>query len=256
MKLTVRDVSELLAVSEKTVYRWISDRKLPGYRMSGQYRFSRAEVLEWATANKLNVSLRTLQETESPDQPLPTLPDALQAGGVFYRIEGVDKETALRNAVEVVRLPDEVDREFLLQALLARERLTSTAVCDGIAIPHARNPVVLHVNKPLVTLCFLEHAIDFDALDGRPVQALFLITSPTGRAHLHLLSRLSFALRDAGFRSLVQGQASREDLFNALRRVSASLPGPGVANLPTPNVVDSPDAGSRAGQGGAGEVGP
>ena len=51
MKLTVRDVSELLDVSEKTVYRWLNDGKLPGYRMSGQYRFSRAEILEWATAN-------------------------------------------------------------------------------------------------------------------------------------------------------------------------------------------------------------
>jgi PTS system nitrogen regulatory IIA component len=135
MKLTVRDVSELLDVSEKTVYRWINDRKLPGYRMSGQYRFSRAEVLAWATANKINVSPAALSDVENPNEVLPTLPDALQAGGIFYRIEGNDVASALRNVVEVVRLPDEVDRAFLLEVLLARENLASTAVGDGIAIP-------------------------------------------------------------------------------------------------------------------------
>ena len=224
MKLTVRDVSELLDVSEKTVYRWVSDRKLPGYRMSGQYRFSRAEVLEWATGNKLNVSLGALQEAQNLDQPLPTLPEALQAGGIFYRIGGSDVSSALRSAVEVVRLPDEVDREFLFQVLLAREQLASTGIGDGIAIPHARNPIVLHVDKPLVSLCFLEQGIDFGALDSVPVHALFTLISPTVRAHLHLLSRLLFALRDQKFKALVLAQGSRDELMEAVRRISADLP--------------------------------
>jgi nitrogen PTS system EIIA component len=224
MKLTVRDVSELLDVSEKTVYRWINDRKLPGYRMSGQYRFSRAEVLEWATSNKLNISIGALQEAQDPDQPPPTLSEALQVGGVFYRIGGRDRESALRSVVEVVRLPDEVDREFLLQVLLAREQLASTGIGDGIAIPHARNPTVQHVDRPLVSLCFLEQPIDFGALDGRPVQALFTVISPTVRAHLHLLSRLSFALRDKAFKALVAAQAGRDDLMQSVRRISTDSP--------------------------------
>ena len=166
MKLTVRDVSELLDVSEKTVYRWVNERKLPGYRLSGQYRFSRAEVLEWATANKLNLTIGALQEAQSLDQPLPTFPEALQTGGIFYRIAGSDKEAALRSVVEVVRLPDEVDREFLVQVLLAREQLASTGIGDGIAIPHARNPVVQHLAKPMVALCFLEAPITMDPWMG------------------------------------------------------------------------------------------
>jgi PTS system nitrogen regulatory IIA component len=233
MKLTVRDVSELLDVSEKTVYRWLNDGKLPGYRMSGQYRFSRAEILEWATANKLNVSLGALQEAENPEQPVPTLPEALQTGGIFYRIGGTDIASALRSVVEVLRLPEEVDREFLFQVLLAREQLASTGIGDGIAIPHARNPIVLHVDKPLVSLCFLEQPIDFGALDARPVQALFTLISPTVRAHLHLLSRLSFALRDAEFKSLLMAQAARDELLKAVRRITAELATP--PGIPTSN---------------------
>ena len=124
----------------------------------------------------------------------------------------------------MLKLPDEVDREFLYQVLLARETLGSTGIGDGIAIPHVRNPIVLHVTKPTVTLCFLEHPIDFGAIDGRPVDILFTLISPTVRAHLHLLSRLSFVLQDASFRSALKHQASRDALIELVSRAEATLP--------------------------------
>ncbi len=223
MQLSVRDVSDLLEVSEKTVYRWINERSLPGYRLSGQYRFNRAELLEWATSNKVNVSPKIFQETEQQAGPLPDLGDALQAGGIFYRLSGADKNSALRSVVEILRLPEEVDREFLFQVLLAREALESTAIGEGIAVPHVRNPIVLHVAKPMITLCFLETPVDFAALDGQPVHALFTLISPTVRAHLHLLSRLAFSLRDKGLKTAIATQANREDILSAVRRISHRL---------------------------------
>jgi PTS system nitrogen regulatory IIA component len=80
-----------------------------------------------------------------------------------------------------------------------------------------------------VTLCFLERPVDFDALDGKPVEALFTIISPTLRAHVNLLSRLCFGLRDTAFRTLVHQQAGREELFGAMRRISDSYPAPASA---------------------------
>jgi PTS system nitrogen regulatory IIA component len=223
MQLTVRDVATLLNVSEKSVYRWITDGSMPAYRVIGQYRINRAELLEWATANKINVSSKIFQESEAESSPLPNLSEALQTGGIFYRLSGGDKESALRSVVETLHMPEEVNRDFLLQVLLAREALESTGIGDGIAIPHMRNPIVLHVPKPIVALCFLEKPIEFGALDGRPVHALFSLISPTVRAHLHLLSRLAFALRDPGFKDLIINQGSRDDILAAARRISESL---------------------------------
>ena len=80
-------------------------------------------------------------------------------------------------------------------AILAREALGSTGIGDGIAIPRVRNPIVLHLSRPIVTLCFLERPVDFGALDGQPVTTLFTLISPTVRAHLHLLSRLSYNMQ-------------------------------------------------------------
>jgi PTS system nitrogen regulatory IIA component len=68
--------------------------------------------------------------------------------------------------------------------------------------------------------------VDFGALDGQPVATLFTLVSPTVRAHLHLLSRLAFALRDDRFKTAVRTQASRDEIFLALHAAEAALAPP------------------------------
>src|SRR5260221_8500675 len=229
MQLTVRDVAKYFQVSEKTVYRWVNQGVLPAYRMNDQYRFNRAELLEWATSRRMNVSPDIFAEPETAATPLPKLVEALQAGGIFYRVGGTDKESVLRAVVETLRLPEEVDRDFLLHVLLAREALESTGIGDGIAIPHVPNPIVLHVTRPLITLCFLERAVEFNAIDGKLVSIVFSLISPTVRAHLRLLSRLSFALQDSGFKASIHRQGSRDEIYAEARRIEATLlPRPGA----------------------------
>jgi PTS system nitrogen regulatory IIA component len=217
MNLSVKDAARLLSVSEKTIYRWIKQAIVPAYRVHEQYRFNRAELLEWATARRISVAPEAFQEPETDPTPLPSLSEALEAGGVFYRLEGKSRDEVLADLVDHLRLPEEVDRPYLLQVLIARERLASTAIGDGIAIPHPRNPVLLHITRPTVTLGFLENPADFHALDGRPVSILFTLISPTQRSHLHLLSKLGFVLKDRRFRKVLEGQGSREEIFAALR---------------------------------------
>ncbi len=223
MNLSVRDAASLLKVSEKTIYRWIHQQVVPAYRVQEQYRFNRAELLEWATSRRLNVSSEIFFEPEAEGLSIPSLVAALEAGGVHYRVSGSDKPSALREVVQLLRLPEEVDREFLLRVILAREAIAPTAIGDGIAIPHVRNPVVLHVGRPSITLCFLDQAIEYGALDCKPVHTLFTIISPTTRAHLHLMSRLAFVLRDAEVRRAIERQESRPQLLREVARAEEQL---------------------------------
>jgi PTS system nitrogen regulatory IIA component len=223
MKLLVKDAARLLDVSEKTIYRWIKQGSIPAYRLNEQYRFNRAELLEWATSRRIAVCPEIFREEESEAASLPHFAEALRAGGIHYRIAGDDKSSALHHVVEAMRLPPEVDREFLHEVLLAREALGSTAIGEGIAIPHVRNPVILHLERPMITLCFLDRPVDFGALDRRPVNVLFTVISPTVRAHLHLLSRLSFALRDRAFKEAIVGQAARDEIMAAAVRCEDAL---------------------------------
>lgn len=224
MQLSVKDTAKILNVSEKTIYRWIKQHVIPFYQINEQYRFNRSELLEWATSRRIQVSPEIFQEIEHSKTPLPSLTEALKTGGISYRVGGNDKPSVLHAIVDILSLPEEVDREFLYQVLMARETLGSTGIGDGIAIPHVRNPVVLHVSKPSMTLCFLDQPIDFGALDGQPVSTLFTLISPTIRAHLHILSRLGFVLQNQEFKTALNNQASREDLMELLAHAEAALP--------------------------------
>ncbi len=221
MQLTVKDICNLLNVSERTVYRWIKSESIPCYKINEQYRFNKVEILEWATAQKISVSPDIFTEPDSGD--LPRLSEAIEAGGIHYRVSGTDKEGVLKSIVAQMRLPAEVDINFLLQVLLARESLGSTAIGEGIAIPHPRNPIVLHVPKPIVALCFLETPIDFGALDGIPVSIIFTLISPTIRSHLHLLSRLSFALKHDEWRRVLARPGVREEILDVLKRIEVDF---------------------------------
>jgi nitrogen PTS system EIIA component len=223
MKITVKDAAKLLDVSEKTIYRWIKQQSIPAYQINDQYRFNKAELLEWATSKRIKVSAEIFSETEYESAALPSLSEALEAGGVFYRLEGDNRNEVLANIVEHLRLPEEVDREFLLRILVAREEMESTGIADGIAIPHARSPIVQHVSRPTVTLCFLDHPVDFKSLDGKPVHTLFTLVTPTIRSHLHLLSRIAFALRDPEFTALIQRQGLREEILTEIRRIESKI---------------------------------
>lgn len=217
MQLSVRDVARMLNVSEKSIYRWIQQGQLPAYKVNEQYRFNRAELLEWANAQKINVSTEMFAEPDGGEEVMPDFADSLEAGGIFYRLEGDNKETALRSVVDVMKLPPDMDRELLYRVLLARESMASTGVGEGIAIPHVRNPIVLSVNHPAICLCFLEKPIEFDAIDGQPVHTLFTLVSPTVRIHLYMLSRIAHALRDPAFKEVVYRQGSRDEILAAAR---------------------------------------
>jgi PTS system nitrogen regulatory IIA component len=223
MELRFRDVVKLFAVPEKKIYQWIEGQGLPARQVGGQYRFNRAELLEWATIRQVHLSSEIFGEPPNGSVRSPGLADALRAGGIFHGVGVCDRESALRAIVKNMPLPNDTDREFLIEMLLAREALASTGIGDGIAIPHVRNPVVLHVPQAMISLCLLATPIEFAAVDGKPVHALFSLVSPTVRVHLHLLSRLALALRDAGFKAAVTRRASAEEILKEARRVEAGL---------------------------------
>ncbi|MHB8878564.1 MAG: PTS sugar transporter subunit IIA [Myxococcaceae bacterium] len=224
MHLTVRDAAKLLRTPEKQIYRWVEEGELPYIRVNEQPRFNRTELLEWATAKRLPISVELFHDDEDRHKALPTLVEALEADGLHYQVGGTDRASVLRAVLGVMRLPAELDQETLVEVLLAREALGSTGVGDGIAIPHVRQPIAVHGASVSLALCFLEKPVDFGAPDGKPVHALFVIISPTIRGHLQLLARLSAALHDPGFKAAVVRRAPAAELLAAAHRVEASFP--------------------------------
>lgn len=95
-------------------------------------------------------------------------------------------------------------KKKILSALLEREKLGSTALGGGVAIPHARLDLI---KKPLIVIGISKKGLDFDSLDGEPVYVVFLILSPRDDEgqHLKILANISKILRDKYFLSRLRG---------------------------------------------------
>lgn len=223
MNLSVKEASRLLSVSEKTIYRWIKQEIIPAYKIHEQYKFNRAELVEWATSRRIGAPQESFLAPSEKTAPRINLAEALEAGGIFYRTGGTDRDQVLAEVVHHLRLPEEVDRNTLLKILIARENLCSTGIGNGIALPHLRNPGLLPMTRPTITLSFLEHKVDFQAIDNRPVDILCTILTPDLPSHLCLLSRLGFVLRNTKFRKLLDPPGSREEILTTLRQTEALL---------------------------------
>jgi len=219
--LSVREAAEILGISQKTVYRWIQDGRLPSHRLGGQHFLERSEVNNLVIREGLRPLPDAAAETEGNEDI--SLHEMLVKGGVFYRISGSTKKDVLQHALNMVRGVDESVSDPLFQMFLAREELASTGIGDHIAIPHARGSLVGYISQPILSLSFLETPIDYGALDGKPVYALFLLVSPNVRTHLRILARLSFCLHDPEFQQAVLSQAPREMILSTLAQTEARL---------------------------------
>ena len=218
MDLTVRDVAKLFNVPQRTVNLWIKEGKIPFRKALDRYCFNRAELLEWALAQNIPLP-RSVFEEEEAKKYFPDVCNALKNGGIYYGVKGNNRNEVLRAAVNALNLPAAVDKNFLLNVIIAREEMVSTGVGDGIAIPHPRNPMVLPGQASLIVLCFLEKPVDFAAIDAKPVDCLFILISATVRAHLHLLSRLAFILQDSQVKEAIKKQDRAENVLQAFEKV-------------------------------------
>jgi PTS system nitrogen regulatory IIA component len=220
MHLTVADVAALLRTSPKQVYRWIDEGELDCNWFHDQPRFNRTELLEWATARRIPVAVGQFLDDDD-NAGAPSLAASLSSGGVHRAIAGKNRDGILRAVVEATQLPA-IDKDTLVEVLLAREATGSTGIGDGIAIPHVRHPIVMGGSAATVSLCFLSEPVDFFAIDGSPVHTVFLIISTTVRGHLQMLAKRGAALSDPGFRSAVLHRESTEEILREAARLEAA----------------------------------
>ncbi|GAB1483736.1 PTS IIA-like nitrogen regulatory protein PtsN [Treponema sp.] len=112
-----------------------------------------------------------------------------------------DKDAALVAAVDLLAASGKVNNVGkLLEEIRSREHLASTAIGEGVAVPHALCDAL---SETLLAVLHLAHPVDFDSIDGSPVDLLFLMAGPKGDTanHLKLLSKIARLLHDGDFRS-------------------------------------------------------
>jgi PTS system nitrogen regulatory IIA component len=143
--------------------------------------------------------------------------DILAPEAVIPALRATTKSDALQEiAALLASLHPEIDRSRLVQVLQDREALGSTAIGEGIAIPHGKLSGVANV---VAAFARSERGIDFDSLDGKPTHLFFLLVAPedSAGAHLKALARVSRLLKDKAFRDRLAAGGTADQLFAIIK---------------------------------------
>jgi PTS system nitrogen regulatory IIA component len=189
------------------------------HRVMERMHLNAIEVWEWALERGIPVSRTLLDDARRSPDVVPPMWELLEAGGVHRDVEGEDKASTLASMVNLIPMPADADRGHMLAILEAREAMGSTGIGNGIAIPHVRNPILLAVGRPQVSLFLLRHPVDFESVDDLPVHAIFLVISSTVPVHLRILAQLGYILRDPGLRELLQRKAATDEILARIREL-------------------------------------
>ncbi len=134
---------------------------------------------------------------------------------VYADITATSKKALFQEVSHRLAQELDVDARDLFAALIERERLGSTGMGRGVAVPHCRLPALERIHGALVRLA---EPIPFDAVDGQPVDLFYFLAAPEGcgAEHLRALARVSRALRNPAVLERLRGAASTDSLFAAL----------------------------------------
>ena len=138
--------------------------------------------------------------------------DMLSDKSFLVNFEASSKKNVLGELSKLAEKDIKIDSRILLEALTKREKLGSTAVGNGIAIPHANCP---DIDKPKVFVALLSNSLDFNANDDQPVDIIFLLLAPdnSGSEHLQALALVSRLLRNKELTSKLRGCKNTESAF-------------------------------------------
>jgi mannitol/fructose-specific phosphotransferase system IIA component (Ntr-type) len=128
-------------------------------------------------------------------------------------LKAQDREHVFRELIALLPNLDDGARAGLLLSLLGRERLGSTGLGRGIALPHTRYSVA-GVSKPQIVVGRHDEGIDYGSLDGAPVKLFFLLVAPDVTQHLQILARLSRLLRDPQLREQLLSASTPKQLLH------------------------------------------
>lgn len=154
-----------------------------------------------------------------------TLDGIIDRQSVLAHVKAQNKKQLLLELSQALSAIVAIDHRVIFETLLTREKLGSTGIGQGIAIPHGKVPTLSRVYGLFARL---EKPVAFDAIDGQPVDLVFVLLAPehAGADHLKALARISRLLRDPVIVEKLRGTDSVEGLY-------AILTDPAVSSHPT-----------------------
>ncbi|MDA3800167.1 MAG: PTS sugar transporter subunit IIA [Kiritimatiellae bacterium] len=206
--LTVEEVAKILKVSERTVYDWAKRGDIPCGKLGSTWRFKRDDVAKWVDSK--------LSKSSSASAEVMQIKSVLSEDNVLF-IDSETKEEALSLLIEKISEGlSPKDKQEITEGIFHREKLMSTGIGLGIAVPHVR---LSSLNTISMVAALHKKGIEsYGSIDGKGVNFLFMIVAGKEQhsEHIKLLSAISRTLKNEGLRKELFRAESTSDFYNLI----------------------------------------
>ena len=144
--------------------------------------------------------------------------DILAENAIIPELKGKTKKQVLEELIEsLLTQKPQLDRDRLMSVLLERERLGSTGIGDGIAIPHGK---LKDLDQLVLSFGRSSQGVDFESMDGKPVHLFFLLVAPENCAGIHLraLAKIARLLKNGSVRKKLGSVENKDDIYTAIQQ--------------------------------------
>jgi PTS system nitrogen regulatory IIA component len=226
--MDLEQLASYLQRDVREVSKMASRGHLPGHKVSGEWRFARAEINHWIETQMHAYTEQQLSALDAavttPSSPQWLIANLLSPESVAVPLAATTRSSVLR---ELVRLAEQswqvYDPEAVLEAIRQREEMGSTALASGVAIPHPRRAMPSALGESVLAYGRTASGIPFGAAHGGLTDIFFLVCCRDDRTHLRVLARLSRLLLQADFLDKLRAAETPEETRQLLIAAEAEL---------------------------------
>lgn len=194
--MTTKELADYIKLNEKTVIKMAQNGKLPGVKIGNQWRFHLEAIdscLQKEIVSSSEAELDSIIKTATNIIPLSRLTSQEL---IRLDLSAKDVDGVLTELAEMAYMKGLTpSQEYLYEELKKREKMLSTAVGNGVAVPHPRHPSPQLFMKPKIIIARSTKGIEYDTPDAKPVYIFFMTCAPNEFVHLRLLAKISKLLR-------------------------------------------------------------
>jgi PTS system nitrogen regulatory IIA component len=216
LDLTTKDIAHMMNQSEKEILQLIKKKDIPFQIVQDKVLFNKHQIIEWALSRSMPINISAHKKLS--EYHVQTLTTLLDKKSFHYNIE-LNISSYIEQMVSNINFEKSVDREIIVQLLKNREEMMSTAIGNGISLPHPRVPLMVGKSFPLIHFFFPVQPLELKAIDGKPVHTLILLISQTIKQHLSLIAHLSFLLSNESFRSVLERRTGYQEILEMINKI-------------------------------------
>ena len=231
--MSLEEFAKHVCMDARELRKMAVDGELPAHKVAGKWRFHRAHVTEWLQQRMptlaedhliaLEKSLGSSGDRKAEEENA-IVTDLIGVDGIDDHLPARTRDSVLRELVKLVERTDLLlDESGLLEALEQREALCPTALPNGVAIPHPRQPMPYATAEPLICVGRVSAGIAYGAHNHSLTKLFFLICCHDDHEHLHVLARLMRILDDTIIQNLLDDESPVQILETLLAKEDAVM---------------------------------